>query len=65
MESNLVSNHTSDIQNQMTAKREFDLLIMTRLLNDKYFKEPRGAKAKKFGAQQVMFWELLQNFRCP
>ena len=37
----------------------------TGLLPNKYFKEPTRAKAKKFGAQQVMFWELLQNFRRP
>ena len=35
------------------------------LLPNKYFKEPRRAKAKKLGAQQVMFWELLQKFRRP
>ena len=34
-------------------------------MSNKYFKEPRKAKAKKLGAQQVMFWELLQKFRCP
>ena len=41
------------------------LVDIARLLPNKYFKEPRRAKAKKFGAQQVMFWELLQNFRRP
>ena len=40
------------------------ILTLTRLLPNKYFKEPRRAKAKKLGAQKVMFWELLQTFRC-
>ena len=39
--------------------------VYTRLLPNKYFKEPRWAKSKKSGAQHVMFWELLQNFRHP
>ena len=37
------------------------ILTLTRLLPNKYFKEPRRAKAKKLGAQQVMCWELLQK----
>ena len=41
------------------------LTTNTRLLPNKHFKEPRRAKAKKLGAQQVMFWELLQNIRHP
>ena len=41
------------------------LPLTTRLLPYKYFKEPRRTKAKKLGAQQIMFWELLQNFRRP
>ena len=29
------------------------------------FQEPKREKAKRLGAQQVMFWELLQKFRHP
>ena len=41
------------------------LLLGPRLFPNKYFRSPRRAKAKKLGAQQVMFWELLQKFRRP
>jgi len=30
-----------------------------RLLPNKYFKEPRRAKAEKLGAQQIKCWEQL------
>ena len=50
----------------MFADNYLNIYIYARLLPNKYFKEPRRAKAKKFGAQQVnMFWELLQNFKGP
>jgi len=35
--------------------------LETKLLLNKYFEEPRRAKAKKFGAQQAMCWEQLQK----
>jgi len=38
---------------------------VARLLPNKYFKEPRRAKAEKLGAQQVMCWECLQELKAP
>ena len=49
----------------MVQNLSLNIPLMPRLLPSKYFKEPRMAKAKKLGAQQVMFWELLQKVRRP
>ena len=54
----------------LQACKSMSLLItvlshISKAVPNKYFKEPIRAKAKRLGAQQVMFWELLQKFRRP